>query len=29
MKSATKEELGTILPNNVAINLIEFLSKFE
>lgn len=29
MKSATKEELGTILPNNVAINLIEFLNKFE
>ncbi len=29
MKSATKEELETILPNNVAINLIEFLSKFE
>ena len=29
MKSATKEELETILPSNVAINLIEFLSKFE
>lgn len=29
MKNATKEELETILPSNVAINLIEFLSKFE